>query len=642
MGTGNGRLGGAHGRAAQAAPVVYAKHILVMLLVIAPVASLQAHYYYGGFDLHFFFAPLFVSLVIGALLGRTALLKERLSRQGENFRAIADLAQEFTYYRRVDGQYEYVSPASLAMTGYSPRDFYDTPDLMNLLIHPDDHSRWMTHVHTINDGGEPVNLEVRLVARDGRIVWFQHVCAPVYDEQGKQIGVRSTNLDVTRQKEGEERIEHMAYYDLLTGLPNRRSLVNRIEQQIHTAAGAARPFALLFLDIHRFKHINDSFGHNFGDRLLQEVATRLGQVCGDACVVSRFGGDEFVILMPGASSKALVREMANALLAAVEQPLELDGMDLHVSACVGISLYPEDGTDGDTLIRNADVAMFQSKRDSASNIRFYSSAFSDEAVHFVSTEGKVQRGIANGEFVTFYQPKVDIRSGDIIGLEALARWRHPQLGMISPAEFIPVAEETGQIKALGSQILDQVLSDISHWQRLGVALPVAINVSARQFADHDYCHDLLATIDASPCALSLVELEITEQVFLGDIDSAIRRLHKLRAAGLSIALDDFGTGYSSFNYIKELPIDTLKIDRAFITHIDSNRAEYAIIKALVSLCRDLDLDMVVEGVESALQREALLELGCERAQGFYFYKPLSADKVTVMLQQQAGVGTAAR
>lgn len=515
MGVGSDRQGRVRGRLAQVAPIVYVKHILIALLVIVPVAFFQARHYYGGVELRFFIAPLFVGLVIGSLLGRTALLKQRLSQQSENFRAIAELAQEFTYYRRVDGRYEYVSPACLSMTGYSPEDFYATPDLMNLLIHPDDQGRWMEHVHTINDGGEPVNMEMRLVARDGRTVWFRHVCAPVDDERGKQIGVRSTNLDVTRQKEGEERIEHMAYYDLLTELPNRRSLLNHIEAHIRNGENVQDGFALLFLDIHRFKHINDSFGHSFGDRMLKEVAGRLRQVCGDRCVVSRFGGDEFVILMMEGGSKAVVREMANELLAAVEQPLELDGVDLHVSACAGISFYPEDGGDGDTLIRNADVAMFQSKRDSASNIRFYSSAFSDEAVHFVSTEGKVQKGISNGEFVAFYQPKVDIRSGRIIGLEALARWRHPEQGMISPAEFIPIAEETGQIRVLGRQILEHVLSDVSHWQRLGVALPVAINVSARQFADHDYCRDLIAVIDDSPCALSLIELEITEQVFLG-------------------------------------------------------------------------------------------------------------------------------
>jgi EAL domain-containing protein (putative c-di-GMP-specific phosphodiesterase class I) len=338
----------------------------------------------------------------------------------------------------------------------------------------------------------------------------------------------------------------------------------------------------------------------------------------------------------GVGSRDAASEMARRLLSVIEQPLEVDGVDLHVSASVGITFYPEDGRDEDTLIRNADVAMYKTKRGSGSNISIYSSDFSEEAANFVSTESKVQKGLINQEFVAYYQPKVDMRNGRIVGLEALARWEHPESGMIPPGDFIPIAEETGQINQLGRQILNQVATDVKRWQELGVALPVAINVSARQFADHDYCADLVAGIKASGCTLSLIELEITEQVFLGDMTTAIERLRRLRAAGLTIALDDFGTGYSSFNYIKDLPIDTLKIDRSFITHIDSDKAEYAIIKALVSMCDDLRLNMVVEGVETANQRDALVSLGCSNAQGFLFHRPMPVSEIEALLLNQPG------
>lgn len=614
--------------------VVYLKHTLLSMLVIAPAALTQAANYYSSFDPHFFLMPLVVSVVVGFLLGRSALLKTQLQEQGEQFRAIADLAQEFTYFRRIDGNYEYVSPACLTMTGYSPAEFYQTPKLMDLLIHPEDRGRWSHHLHLINEGGQPESFELRLLSRDNRVVWFQHICAPVYDEKGSQVGVRSTNLDITQRKESEARIERMAYYDPLTELPNRRSLVKHIRSLIEKDGKPLQRFAVLFLDLSRFKNINDSFGHSFGDRLLKLIAERLRSVCRKECLVSRFGGDEFIILIERLRGKEHAAEFAKRLLQIIEQPLELDGIDLHVSASVGISFYPEDGKDEDTLIRNADVAMYKTKKDSSGNIRVYSVDDSDEAARFVTTESNIQKGIKNDEFIPFYQPKVDMRSGRIIGMEALARWQHPVQGLISPGEFIPIAEETGQINALGGQVLNQVLGDISRWQEMGLAVPVAINVSARQFADQGYCRSLVQTIHASGCALPLLEVEITEQVFLGDIETAAARLRYLRSAGLTIALDDFGTGYSSFNYIKQLPINTLKIDRSFITHIDSDKAEYAIIKALVSLCRDLRLNMVVEGVETSPQREALVSLGCDKAQGFHFHRPMSAEEVERLLLRQ--------
>lgn len=618
----------------RSAPFVYLKHILLTILLISPAAAYHSYHYYGGEEPRFFLLPLLISIILGFMLGRSVLLKQRLVQQGEQFRAIADLAHEFTYYRRVDGSYEYVSPACYAMTGYDQDDFYKTPNLMDLIIYPDDSDRWQEHVHAINDGGEPESFEIRLIARDGRIVWLKHICAAVYDEKGKHVGVRSTNLDVTQQKEDKARIEHMAYYDPLTELPNRRSLVNRIRAHINNRLTAEREFALLFFDINRFKHINDSFGHNFGDRMLKMIARRLQNACQHSCLVTRFGGDEFVIMLTGVGKKALAQKLAKRMLQVIEEPLVLDGVDLHVSAGVGISFYPADGKDEDTLIRNADVAMYKTKRENGENICCYSVDFSEEAENFISTESRLQKGLFNREFTPVYQPKVDMCSGRIVGLEALARWRHPRQGMLSPAEFIPIAEETGQIKEVGKQVLEQVIEDVSRWRQLGVALPVAVNVSARQFADHDFYHDLIQTITDSGCPTSLIELEITEQVFLGDLQYATDRLGQLRQAGLSIALDDFGTGYSSFTYIKELPIDTLKIDRSFISHIDTDKVEYAIIKALVSMCRDLQLTMVVEGVETHSQRQSLVELGCSRAQGFHFYRPMPSEEVEALLLEQ--------
>lgn len=615
--------------------VVYLKYILLTLMTLSPVVFSQAFYFHDGvIDPLFFVLPFSVSVAVGILLGRSALLRQQMQEQGEQFRAIADLAQEFTYFRRVDGRYEYVSPASRTMTGYAPQDFYQTPSLMDVLIHPEDRARWSHHVHNINDGGLPESFELRLLSRDNRVVWFQHTCAPVYNEKGRQVGVRSTNLDITQRKEGEEKITRMAFYDPLTDLPNRHSLVTRIHTLINGINRTNKHFAVLFLDLCRFKNINDSFGHSFGDRLLKAIAERLDSVCYKDCLVSRFGGDEFIILLESVRSKEAAAEMAKRLLLMLEQPLELDGIDLHLTATVGIALYPEDGEDSDKLIRNADVAMYKSKKESSGNIHVYNIDDSNEAADFVTTERNIQRGIQGKEFIAFYQPKVDLLNGRILGMEALARWQHPEQGVIPPGSFIAVAEETGQIGALGAQILNQVLGDIYHWQEMGIAVPVAINVSARQFADHDFCRALVKSIHESGCALSLLEVEVTEQVFLGDIETAASRLRYLRTAGLTVALDDFGTGYSSFNYIKQLPIDTLKIDRSFIAHIDSDKTEFAIIKALASMCQDLRLNMVIEGVETAAQQEALVSLGCDKAQGYHFFRPMPAGDVELLLQKQ--------
>ncbi len=616
--------------------VVYLKHILLTMLVLSPAVLFHAVFNYGGIEPRFFVAPLIVSVVIGVLLGRSARMQQQLQEQGEQFRAIADLAQEFTYFRRLDGRYKYVSPASLTMTGYAPSDFYQTPNLMDMLIHPEDQARWSYHVHNINGGGQPESFELRLLSKYNRVVWFQHICAPVYNEKGEQVGVRATNLDISLRKEGEEHIKRMALYDPLTDLPNRHSLVTRIQTLIERPYKPRKHFAVLFLDLCRFKNINDSFGHAFGDRLLKTIANLLAGACQQNCLVSRFGGDEFIILLEKVRGKEDAAEMARRLLQVLEQPLELEGIDLHVSASIGIALYPEDGEDGDTLIRNADVAMYKTKKESSGNIRVYNAKDSTEAADFVTTERNIQRGIMKREFAAYFQPKVDLRSGRIIGMEALARWQHPEQGVIPPGKFIAVAEETGQIGALGAQMLEQVLEDIRRWQDMGIALPVAINVSARQFADHDFCSTLVNTIHEAGCALSLLEVEVTEQVFLGDIETASARLRYLRSAGLTVALDDFGTGYSSFNYIKQLPINTLKIDRSFIAHIDSDKAEFAIIRALASLCQDLRLNMVVEGVETAAQRQALMSLGCDKAQGYHFFRPMpTGDMEQLLLRQQA-------
>ena len=615
---------------------IHLKYLAATFLAVGTAVSVQALFVLKSFEPRMLMVPFIMASVIGLLLGRVMVLRERLRRQGDRFRAVAELAQEFTYFRNNDGSYDYVSPAAYDITGWFPNDFYTTPDLMNLLVHPSDRERWLHHVDHMSSDGLPETLDVRITTRDGRDVWITHICGPVFDEAGNLVGQRATNVDITQRKAYEERIERMAYYDALTDLPNRNYLTRALRDQIEAAIaadarGESHPFALLFLDLDRFNHINDSFGHAFGDRLLVQLAQRLRECCEHHGVISRFGGDEFVIVAAELAEPADAVAYAHHLLEAVEQPFTIDEQELYLSGSVGIALYPYDGEDADTLIRNADAAMYKIKKDRDDHIRLYSPEMVRDAAQFIGTENRMRRALAAEEFILHYQPKVDIESGEIVSLEALVRWNSPEQGLIPPAEFIPVAEETGLIRPLGEQILRSVCGQIAEWERIGIRVPVAVNISGRQFSDPNFCAIVEGILDQTRCDVTLLELEVTEQVFLHDMESTIGKLERLRDMGMTIALDDFGTGYSSLNYLKELPLDAVKIDMSFIRDITRNPRDLAILRAIILLCRDLKMSTVAEGIETGEQRTLLTTLGCGLGQGFLFHRALAPERIEELL-----------
>jgi diguanylate cyclase (GGDEF)-like protein len=425
----------------------------------------------------------------------------------------------------------------------------------------------------------------------------------------------------------------MAYFDQLTGLPNRQALERELTGAINKAE-ESDSFVLFFLNLNRFKNINDSFGHSFGDRLLKEIAGRLGSFRESELFVCRFGGDEFVLFSRDVYSDDEAIQMARMLLATIEIPITLDDAELYISCNIGIAFYPRDGKSPDAILSSADAAMYQGKDDGSAKANIYTASLSDQTTRFVTTESKIHKGLGNGEFVVFYQPKVEVGSGLITGVEALVRWIHPQQGEILPGEFIPVAEETGQIIVMGEEILHQAIHDLRRWQQEGIAVPMAINVSARQFSSHTFCDRSIELITRSGCEVSQLEFEVTEQVFLGNIDRACEILQSLRAAGISIALDDFGTGYSSLMYLKQLPIDTLKIDRSFIWDIGNDERSTAILKAILTLSHDLKLEAIAEGVETEEQRVLLHSLNCRTAQGYLFYRPMTRNELEPLLKQQ--------
>lgn len=618
----------------------YLAYLALATMAIGTAGVIQVHFVLDQpFQPHYAIVPALLALTVGLSLGRVSILRRQLRQKTDQFRAIADLAQEFTYLRDVDGRYQYVSPSCRPLTGCAPEDFYAMPNLMSLLVHPEDRERWAQHLHGVNRVGEPASLDIRLVRRDGTTVWISHVCAPVFDESGRQTGVRSTNLDITSRKTFEAHIERMAYEDKLTGLPNRHALLRDLHARIAAAKAEESGFALLFLDLAWFKHINDTYGHTVGDELLQEVARRLRELCrGLAASISRFGGDEFVLLLPNAAAPEAAAAFAQDILRELERPFALDGREHYLSGSIGIAIYPYDSRDPDMLIRCADSAMYESKRDRQGYIRFYRPAVARNMSAFIGLENRLRKAIKEGQFAVHYQPIVQLGNGETVGLEALARWNDPERGLLMPGEFIAVAEETGLIVSLGEQILEQVCAQMQEWERRGLQVTVALNVTSRQFTDSRFIAELGRIAHRHGVDMRNIELEVIERALLADVQEAARRIEALRALGVRVAIDDFGTGYSSLAYLKNLPIDAVKVDARFTQDITRQPRDQAILRAIVSLCRDLGLELVAEGIETEEQRALLNGMGCHLGQGYLYSGPLPARLVEPRLAELGGVG----
>ncbi|HEY0832453.1 MAG TPA: EAL domain-containing protein [Azospirillum sp.] len=444
--------------------------------------------------------------------------------------------------------------------------------------------------------------------------------------------------DITEMRRKDERLRYQAYHDVLTGLANRTLLQDRLEHALSFARRADSAVAVLFLDLDRFKLVNDSLGHQLGDELLKSVATRItGCLAGDE-TVARTGGDEFVIVLTDFASTAEVAHVADRVMEALTAPFALRGHDVHVGVSIGIGIFPQDGGDVATLMKNADTAMFKAKDAGRNTFRFFDTSMNSRAVERLDLEAGLRRALQNGELELHYQPQIDLADGGLRGVEALVRWRHPERGLIPPGDFIPLAEETGLIAPLGEWVLHEASRQARRWRDAGLRIGrMAVNVSARQFEDREFINRIIATLATTGLAAKHLEVELTESVLMARPEQAIRTLHALREAGIAISVDDFGTGYSSLAYLKNLPISALKIDRAFVSDVGEDRRDQAIVETIITLGRSLDLAIVAEGVETARQLDFLTARRCDCAQGFYFSRPLPA----AMLEHTLATGAAA-
>jgi len=476
--------------------------------------------------------------------------------------------------------------------------------------------------------------------KTGEDRFFDLLASPLFDDDGKITGIIEVSRDLTSHinlqnelKKKQQHFDRLAHHDTLTSLPNRLLFTDRLEQAKKHSDRTKKPFALMFIDLDQFKQINDSDGHNIGDLVLIEISKNIKECIRAEDTVARIGGDEFTIILSSFHNTDAIIEMAQKINNTVQKPLLIDSNSYHLTASIGISVYPNDTNSIDELVRNADTAMFKVKDKGRNSFQFYTEELTQQAKKRVSLENGMHKALNEKSFVVWYQPQYEIETGLLIGMEALVRWIDPKRGIIPPNDFIPLAEESGLIIELGKQIIDQVTKQVVAWRKNNFNPGnVSINLSGKQLLNKDIITDIKQFLEKNNCKIEWIDFEITESFILNDNKKTIKRLNDLKEMGFNIALDDFGTGYSSLSHLKYLPISKLKIDQSFIRDIPSDRDDVGISRAVIALAYGLDLEVIAEGVETKEQADFLLKEGCPLAQGYFYSKPVPADEITKILE----------
>lgn len=517
-----------------------------------------------------------------------------------------------------------VNEAYCRISGYSTAELIgNTPKLLQSGRH--DEVFYQSMYRTLQEQGRWQG-ETFNRTREGRIIPLLQAISEVRDEQGNISHYITIVTDITSLKETQNRLDFLAHHDQLTQLPNRLLFTARLEHAIERAERNGETFALLFIDLDRFKTINDSLGHQYGDQILIEVAKRLHRLVRKSDTIARLGGDEFVVLLEQLVGPVDATSLANNIVSAMRQSFMLNGHELHVGCSIGITLYPEDGTDTVTLLKNADTAMYRVKESGRDGYHKFSPELSVAADEKLALENALRIALRDGGLTLHYQPIFELQQQRIIAVEALARWHHPERGMISPVQFIPLAEETNLILPLGNWVTHTAIHQFVHWREQGIAPDyISINASGIQLFHPGFAEMLVDLLREHGMAGHQLQVELTENVLLRDIITCRKILERLRRHGIRIAIDDFGTGYSSLAYLKQLPIDVLKIDRSFVRDIPGDEDDCAIVEAIIGLANTLGKKIVAEGVETLEQEQFLARIGCAKVQGYYYARPLSAD-----------------
>jgi diguanylate cyclase (GGDEF)-like protein/PAS domain S-box-containing protein len=557
---------------------------------------------------------------------------EQALREAERrYRSLFDNAIEGIFRTTPDGRYLDANPALARIYGFAtPHELVASlRDIKSqLYVDPGRREEFM---RIVKARGEISGFESCVYRKDGDTIWISENARAVFDDEGRVLHYEGTVEDITERRQSQARIEQQANYDALTGLANRSLLNDRLQQAIYTAASYGARLAVVFVDLDRFKYVNDTLGHDVGDRLLQVMAERLTSVVSETDTVARLGGDEFVLLLHGHAGQDTVATAIERLLPTIAAPLRYEQSDLEITCSIGVALYPDDGSDPATLLKHADSAMYRAKEQGRNNFQFFTEELNRAIKERFDLESQLRRALERGQFELYYQPRVDLTTRQIIGAEALIRWHVPGRGMVPPATFIPVAEEIGLIGQISEWVIGAACMQNKRWLDAGLPCVVSVNISPQQFRGDALVPLIARVLDETHVDPSMLEIEITESTVMHAGERMVETLDAIKQLGVHIAVDDFGTGYSSLSYLKRFPVDRLKIDRSFVQHItDSDDA--VIVRAIIALGHNLGLKVLAEGVETEEQLAFLRANGCDELQGFYVSKPVSAWQMTKLLE----------
>jgi diguanylate cyclase (GGDEF)-like protein/PAS domain S-box-containing protein len=548
-------------------------------------------------------------------------LNESLKISEQYYRSLFDNNGDFVYSTDLKGNFTSVNQAFLKTFGFSEEELIGKPAL-HFISKKDVPRAKMHFIQALRGKEQTYTLEIQV--KSGETQYFQIKNIPI-TVNAECVGIYGIGRDITRQKRTEEKIIQLAYYDHDTGLPNRMRFTEQLEEMLRRAKKKKEVLAVLVIDIDRFKIINDSLGHYAGDIVLKELAERIRNNLPKGAFLGRFSGDKFTMVLTKDVSVEQTARLARELQVLISKPLYYQNQEFIVTASIGISSFPGDGLEEHILLKNADIAMNRSKNQGGNKITFFSTGMNDQAMIRLELESYLRKALKKNEFYLCYQPLLELKTGEITCTEALIRWQHPHLGLVPPAQFIPLAEETGLIEEIGAWVLTTACVQTKAWQKSGHPnLGVSVNVSAHQFQQHAFIGQVIQALKASQLEPEFLSLELTESAMLKDIAYSISVMKGLQDLGVKVSIDDFGTGYSSLSYLRNLPIDTLKIDQSFINNLHDDPSDIAIVKAIITMGQGLDVKVVAEGVETDEQINILRDLNCHYAQGYYIQKPLES------------------
>lgn len=533
-----------------------------------------------------------------------------------------------------NGIIKFVNLASERETGYNSDEIIGTD--IKAFVFKNHKEEFFRNIWETIQAGNTWHGEIINRRKDGSAYTEEVTVTPIRGKTGSIEHFIAIKRNITEKKRYEQQLDHLAHHDPLTGLPNRLLFSDRLTQSLEESKHNNNMLAVVFIDLDRFKLINETLGHNTGDLLLKQLAWRLTSMLREADTIARMGGDEFALLIENLKEEKDSIRAAQKILDAFNKPFTIEGHELFVTASVGVSVFPADGMDIETLVRNADASMYRAKEQGRNTYHLYTEALNVSVSKKLVMEHCLRKALEREEFLVQYQPKVDIRSGRILGVEALIRWQHPKMGLTLPNQFIPLAEETGLIAPISEWIINAACAQNKTWQNAGLSpIDVAVNISARQFQQGDLASVIRAALDRNRLDPQYLSLELTESLLINNPDRAVDLLYQLKDVGIGLSLDDFGTGYSSLSYLKRFPVDAVKIDQSFVREITSNPDDAAIAGAIVAMAHSLNLKVIAEGVETLHQFEFLKSLNCDEMQGYFISRPVPANEIAFLMEEQS-------